>query len=63
MNAKLTTITLLLLAFTSFATADVRLPKIFGDHMVLQRDRPISIWGWAEDGEQVSVSSAANRTM
>ena len=35
--------------------ADVRLPKIFGDHMVLQRDSPLPIWGWAEPGEQVSV--------
>ena len=41
------------LALPTFA--DVRLPKIFGDHMVLQRDSPLPIWGWAEPGEQVSV--------
>ncbi len=35
--------------------ADVRLPKIFGDHMVLQRDSPLPIWGWAGPGEQVIV--------
>lgn len=35
--------------------ADIRLPKIFGDHMVLQRDSPLPIWGWAEPGEQVIV--------
>ena len=35
--------------------ADVRLPKIFGDHMVLQCDSPLPIWGWAEPGEQVIV--------
>ena len=35
--------------------ADVRLPKIFGDHMVLQRDSSLPIWGWAEPGEQVIV--------
>ena len=37
------------------AFADVRLPKIFGDHMVLQRDSPLPIWGWAEPGERVIV--------
>ena len=35
--------------------ADVRLPKIFGDHMVLQREKPIPVWGWADPGEAVSV--------
>jgi sialate O-acetylesterase len=35
--------------------ADVRLPKIFGSHMVLQRDSPLPIWGWAGPGEQISV--------
>ena len=42
-------------ALASPTFADVRLPKIFGDHMVLQRDRPLPVWGWAEPGEQVSV--------
>ena len=36
--------------------ADVRLPRIFGDHMVLQREQAIPVWGWAEPGEKVSVS-------
>ena len=35
--------------------ADVRLPKVFGDHMVLQRDMPLPIWGWAKSGEAVKV--------
>ena len=35
--------------------ADVRLPQIFSDGMVLQRNQPIAIWGWADPGEQVSV--------
>jgi sialate O-acetylesterase len=37
------------------ALADVRLPKVIGDHMVLQRDRPLPIWGWADPGEEVTV--------
>jgi sialate O-acetylesterase len=40
------------------ARADVKLPAIFGDHMVLQRDQPDRIWGWAEAGEEVTVSVA-----
>jgi sialate O-acetylesterase len=38
------------------ATADVRLPKIFTDNMMVQRDRPVRVWGWAEPGEQVEVT-------
>lgn len=38
------------------AQAEVRLPKIFGDHMVLQRDQPIPVWGWADAGEKVTVT-------
>lgn len=37
-------------------SADVRMPAIFGDHMVLQQDANIPIWGWAEPGENVTVS-------
>ncbi len=36
--------------------AEVRLPRILGSRMVLQRDRPIHIWGWSDPGEKVSVS-------
>ena len=36
--------------------ADVKLPKVIGSHMVLQRDMPIHVWGWAEAGEEVSVT-------
>jgi sialate O-acetylesterase len=35
--------------------AAVRLPNIFGDHMVLQRDKPIPVWGWADKNEKVTV--------
>ncbi|MBI2302541.1 MAG: 9-O-acetylesterase, partial [Armatimonadetes bacterium] len=37
------------------AQADVMLPKVFGSHMVLQRDAKLPFWGWADAGEQVSV--------
>lgn len=42
-------------AFSESARADVKLPAIFGDHMVLQRGKPIPVWGWADAGETVTV--------
>lgn len=41
------------------ATAEVRLPQVFSDHMVLQRNKPIHVWGWASSGEAVKVSLGA----
>jgi len=38
--------------------ADVRLPAIIGNNMVVQADRPILIWGWAEPDEDVTVKLA-----
>jgi len=35
--------------------ADVKLPKVIGSHMVLQRERPLPVWGWADPGEEVTV--------
>ncbi|MBX9791846.1 MAG: sialate O-acetylesterase [Pirellulales bacterium] len=43
-------------ALASTARADVRLPAVIGDHMVLQRDAPLPIWGWADPGEEVTVT-------
>jgi len=34
---------------------DVSLPNIFGDHMVIQQQKPLIIWGWADAGEKVDV--------
>ena len=44
---------LLLLALP--AAADVTLHGLFGDHMVLQRDAKVPIWGRADPGEEVKV--------
>ena len=37
---------------------DLRLPKVFGSNMVLQRDLALPVWGWAAPGADVSVSFA-----
>jgi hypothetical protein len=44
----------LALVFVTSAQAEVRLPKIFGSHMVLQQDQPVTIW--AEVGSLVPQS-------
>src|SRR5260370_39843049 len=38
------------------ARGDVKMPAIFGSHMVLQRDMKDRVWGKAAPGEEVSVS-------
>lgn len=49
----------LALAATAFGLnlcAEVKLPAVFADYMVLQRDQPIPVWGWAEPAEKITVS-------
>jgi len=41
------------------ARADVKVPTIFGDDMVLQRDMELPVWGQAAAGERVTVSIGA----
>jgi sialate O-acetylesterase len=42
-------------------SAEIRLPSVIGSHMVLQKDNPIKIWGWAEPGEGISLAFAGQR--
>jgi sialate O-acetylesterase len=46
---------LLLVLALSAARADVRLPAVFSDNLVLQQGAELPIWGWAEAGEHVNV--------
>lgn len=39
-----------------FASAEVKLPQVIGDNMVLQQGKTVNIWGWAGPGEEVTVS-------
>lgn len=47
----------ILVGFVS-AKADIKLPALVGDHMVLQRGKPINIWGKASPNEKIAVSFA-----
>lgn len=40
--------------FLSFA--NITLPKIFNSNMVLQRDKPVRVWGWAAPGEKITLA-------
>lgn len=35
--------------------APLRMPSVFADHMVLQRDGAVPVWGWTEPGREVRV--------
>jgi sialate O-acetylesterase len=46
----------LLLACTAHAADDLKLPALFSDHMVLQRDVPVPVWGTATPGTKITVA-------
>lgn len=58
MRRRITGFILTLLAAAGPGYAAVRLPKIFSDDMVLQRDMKLPVWGWAAPGEKVVVTLA-----
>jgi sialate O-acetylesterase len=45
----------------STTRADVKLPAIFGDHMVVQRGAKVPVWGTADAGEAVIVKAAGQQ--
>ncbi len=53
---KLSTFLIAFLAFACDAFADVQLPGIISDHMLLQCDVPVRIFGKAQPDEAVSVA-------
>ncbi len=45
---------------TSGLKANISLPAIFGDHMVLKQNSTVTIWGWAKPGEEIVVTPSWN---
>ena len=45
----------LLVSVSAVTQAQLRLPKLIGDGMVLQRGATLKIWGWANSGEKITV--------
>lgn len=60
---KKSSLLVLFLISTLSSFAQIRLPVFFGDHMVLQQQRPIRIWGTALPGEWVRVSMEGRVTV
>ena len=59
---KLWIVCLCLMALSGSLKADVpqklpgvRVARVFADNMVLQREKPVKIWGWAKSGVKVAV--------
>lgn len=48
----------ILLVSATTVLAEVKLPAVFSDHMVLQRDLPVPIWGTAAPGEKITIKFA-----
>ena len=46
----------IILAFSvGYLSAQIRLPHLISDGMVLQRESPVTVWGWASPGESISL--------
>lgn len=58
--SRLGIVLILLLSFQAHAT--ITLPRILGHNMVLQREKPVPIWGTAAPGEAVTVQFAGQRS-
>ena len=51
---------LALVLISQAALAQLRLPAIFSDGMVMQRFAPIPVWGWGKPGEKIKVTLGEN---
>ena len=59
MKSALTIFSALLLAPLAFIhAAELKVASVFSDHMVLQREMPVPVWGWADPGQTVTVEFA-----
>ena len=56
--SKRISILMVLAALTISAQAKVRLPHIIGDNMILQQQTDARLWGWAQPGKTVKVSTS-----
>jgi len=61
MHRTISSLVLFLSLLVTSVRAEVRLHALFTDNMVLQRGIPVPIWGWADDGEEVTVEYRGQR--
>jgi len=60
-NAVFVLITIL--SFTIPALGNIRLPSVITSHMVLQQQSKVTLWGWADPGEKIIVSTSWNNAV
>lgn len=58
MKISIKIIVILIVSIPKFGFADVELNSLFSNHMVIQRNAEIPIWGWADPNEKVEVSTS-----
>lgn len=51
-------ILLLFVFIVQVSNAQLRLPSVFGDHMVLQQQSEVTIWGWAGPAEKIAIKAS-----
>jgi sialate O-acetylesterase len=50
-------------ALSGFTAAELTVSNVFGSHMVLQRDRPVPVWGWSAPSTPVTVTLGSDSTV
>lgn len=60
LNSKFAILTSICICSWQLLSATISLPAIFGDHMVLQQEDEVKIWGWGSPLEAVSVMCSWN---
>ncbi|WP_163710035.1 sialate O-acetylesterase [Mangrovibacterium lignilyticum] len=58
MNIKIFSLSCILLLCLSLFSQAVSLPAIYGDHMVMQQNSKIKIWGWGKPQEKISITTS-----
>lgn len=62
LTSSLTFIVTLAIASSAMSAETLlKLPTMFGNHMVLQRDRAVPVWGWTKPNGEVTVEFASQR--
>ena len=62
MKPTLTLLTALMLApFAALHATELKLAAVFSDHMVLQREMSVPVWGWTDPGEKITVAFAGQK--
>lgn len=51
------------LSLNSTVSAELKLPAMFSNSMVIQRDQPVKVWGWAAAGSEIEVTIADQKRL